>query len=149
MKNLFFLISVFFLIAISASAQKKGTGKPKYKKAGIAKEDSTIYKDTEVEKIPHFPGGDDSLVKYISMHVIYPQQALDYNIQGKVYVQIVVEKSGKVTNVTILKGLRGADIGCHNEAIRVIKSLPDFTPAQLHGRKVRCYFTIPIYFKIR
>ena len=98
-----------------------------------------------VENMPEFPGGDLGLMKYIQKNVKYPPIAKEYNITGKVYVQFIVDKSGTVTNVKIV---RGVDKNLDAEALRVVKSLPKYKPGKQRGKPVRVMFTIPINFTL-
>jgi protein TonB len=98
-----------------------------------------------VENMPVFPGGDLGLMKYIQKHVKYPAIAKEYNITGKVYVSFIVDKSGSVTNVKIV---RGVDKNLDAEAVRVVKSLPKYKPGRQRGISVRVMFTIPINFTL-
>jgi len=98
-----------------------------------------------VENMPVFPGGDLGLMKYIQKNVRYPAIAKEYNITGKVYVSFIVDKQGKVTNVKIV---RGVDKNLDAEAVRVVKSLPKYTPGKQRGKAVRVMFTIPINFTL-
>jgi len=98
-----------------------------------------------VENMPEFPGGDLGLMKYIQRNVKYPPIAKEYNITGKVYVSFIVDKSGAVTNVKIV---RGVDKNLDAEALRVVKSLPKYKPGKQRGQAVRVMFTIPINFTL-
>jgi len=98
-----------------------------------------------VENMPIFPGGDLGLMKYIQKNVKYPAIAKEYNITGKVYVSFIVDKSGSVTNVKIV---RGVDKNLDAEAVRVVKSLPKYKPGKQRGKSVRVMFTIPINFTL-
>ena len=98
-----------------------------------------------VENMPQFPGGDFGLMKYIQKHVKYPAIAKEYNITGKVYVSFIVDRQGKVTNVKLV---RGVDKNLDAEAMRVVKSLPRYTPGRQRGKAVRVMFTIPINFTL-
>jgi protein TonB len=98
-----------------------------------------------VENMPIFPGGDLGLMKYIQKHVKYPAIAKEYNITGKVYVSFIVDKSGSVTNVKIV---RGVDKNLDAEAVIVVKSLPKYKPGKQRGKSVRVMFTIPINFTL-
>tara|TARA_B100001250_G_scaffold125539_2_gene106771 strand:+ start:27270 stop:27923 length:654 start_codon:yes stop_codon:yes gene_type:complete len=98
-----------------------------------------------VENMPEFPGGDLGLMKYIQKNVKYPPIAKEYNITGKVYVSFIVDKSGSVTNVKIV---RGVDKNLDAEALRVVKSLPKYKPGKQRGKPVRVMFTIPINFTL-
>ena len=98
-----------------------------------------------VDNMPEFPGGDLGIMRYIQRNVKYPQIAKDYNITGKVYVQFIVDKTGEVTNVKVV---RGVDKNLDAEAVRVIKSLPKYKPGKQNGKPVRVMFTIPINFTL-
>jgi protein TonB len=98
-----------------------------------------------VENMPIFPGGDLGLMKYIQKHVKYPAIAKEYNITGKVYVSFIIDKSGSVTKVKIV---RGVDKNLDAEAVRVVKSLPKYKPGKQRGKPVRVMFTIPINFTL-
>ena len=98
-----------------------------------------------VENMPEFPGGDLGLMKYIQKNVKYPPIAKEYNITGKVYIQFIVDKSGSVTNVKVV---RGVDKNLDAEAVRVVKSLPKYKPGKQRGQNVRVMFTISINFTL-
>ena len=98
-----------------------------------------------VENMPEFPGGNLGLMKYIQKTLIYPPAAKEYNITGKVYVNFIVDKTGSVTNVKII---RGVDKNLDAEAVRVIKSLPKYLPGRQKGKAVNVMFTIPIKFTL-
>ena len=98
-----------------------------------------------VENMPEFPGGDLGLMKYIAANVKYPPIAKEYNITGKVYVSFIVEKSGYVSNVKVV---RGVDKNLDAEAVRVVSSLPQYKPGKQRGKPVRVMFTIPINFTL-
>ena len=101
---------------------------------------------TAVEQMPAFPGGDAELMKYLSSHINYPPMAMENNIQGRVIVQFVVTKTGKVGEVKVV---RGVDRDLDNEAVRVVKSLPDFIPGKMNGQAVNVWYTLPVTFKLQ
>ena len=101
---------------------------------------------TAVEQMPAFPGGDAELMKYLSSHINYPPMAMENNIQGRVIVQFVVTKTGKVGEVRVV---RGVDRDLDNEAVRVVKSLPDFIPGKMNGQAVNVWYTLPVTFKLQ
>lgn len=109
----------------------------------IEEDDEEIF--MVVENMPEFPGGDLGLMKYIQKNVKYPPIAKEYNITGKVYISFVVDKSGSVTNVKVV---RGVDKNLDAEAVRVIKSLPKYKPGKQRGKAVRVMFTVPINFTL-
>jgi protein TonB len=101
---------------------------------------------TAVEQMPQFPGGEGELLKYISTHIKYPTMAAENNIQGRVVVNFVVQKDGKVGEVVVL---RGTDPDLDKEAVRVVKTLPNFIPGKMNGQAVSVWYTLPINFKLQ
>jgi len=99
-----------------------------------------------VEQMPQFPGGDAALMKYLSSHIKYPEMAAENNVQGKVIVQFVVEKDGHVGEVKVA---RSVDKDLDREAMRVVKTLPKFTPGRQNGQAVRVWYTLPVQFKLQ
>lgn len=100
-----------------------------------------------VDKMPEFPGGQQGLIKYLSENVKYPAIAQENGIQGRVIVQFVVGKDGSITNVDIAKS--GGDASLDKEAIRVIKSMPNWKPGQQRGKAVRVKYTVPVNFRLQ
>jgi TonB family protein len=101
---------------------------------------------TVIEKMPIYPGGEAALLNFICRNLKYPLAAQVKGIQGKVILRFVVLKSGKVSNVEVLRSLYPA---CDNEAIRVIQMLEGWIPGEQKGEKVSVYYTLPITFKLQ
>lgn len=101
---------------------------------------------TVVENDPEFPGGMEALYKYLAQNMKYPQLARDNGITGKVYVTFVVEKDGSIANPKVLRDIGG---GCGQEAIRVVKSMPKWTPGKQRGKPVRVQFNLPVNFSLK
>ena len=99
-----------------------------------------------VEKMPEFPGGQKELMKYFSENIKYPIIAQENGIQGRVIVQFTVRKDGSIDDVQVV---RSADPSLDKEAIRLIKSMPKWTPGQQRGKAVHCKFTVPVVFKLQ
>ncbi len=99
-----------------------------------------------VEQMPQFPGGEVALMKYLQSHINYPPMAAENNIQGRVVVQFVVDKTGRVGEVKVI---RNVDKDLDREAARVCKSLPKFTPGRQNGRAVAVWYTLPVTFKLQ
>ena len=99
-----------------------------------------------VEHPAEFPGGERALYKYISDHVKYPVIAQENGIQGKVYVNFIVDENGNAINVTVPRSI---DASLDAEALRVIKSLPQFRPARQGGKAVKVYYTAVINFQLQ
>ena len=99
-----------------------------------------------VEQMPQFPGGEAALMKYLQSHIQYPAMAAENNVQGRVVVQFVVDKTGKVGEVKVV---RSVDKDLDKEAVRVCKSLPKFTPGRQNGQAVSVWYTLPVTFKLQ
>lgn len=95
---------------------------------------------------PEFPGGSIALRDFISSNLQYPAQAQREKIQGKVYVNFIVNKDGSITSVTIA---RGVYYSLDEEAIRVVGNMPKWTPGIKDGKPVRVSFTVPINFMLQ
>ena len=99
-----------------------------------------------VEQQPMFPGGPAALMKYLSEHTKYPVVAQENGVQGRVTVQFVVEKDGSISDVHVL---RGVDPSLDKEAVRVVKSLPRWTPGKQNGITVRVNYRVPVLFRLQ
>jgi protein TonB len=100
---------------------------------------------TIVEEMPAYPGGDAKLYEYLGKNIKYPQIARESGIQGRVFVNFVVEPDGSVSNVKVMRGIGG---GCDEEAVRVIKTMPKWKPGKQRGKAVRVSYQIPVVFKL-
>ena len=98
-----------------------------------------------VEEMPVFPGGDSTLIKFISSNIQYPKNAKEKNIQGRVILKFCVTYEGKITKVGVLKGVNQE---LDFEAIRVIKMLPQWQPGMQGGKPVNVWFSVPVTFKL-
>ena len=104
-----------------------------------------VFERYSIQENPKFQDGDASLIRYIAEHTRYPAEAQEQNIQGTVYIRFVVKKTGEIGETIIL---RGADPLLDNEALRVIKTLPAWTPGKNNGNPVNVWFIIPVKFKL-
>lgn len=98
------------------------------------------------DKMPEFPGGTSALMKYLQRQVRYPAMPQELGIQGRVYVQFVVNKKGEIVDVKIMKGV---DRYLDEEALRVVKNMPPWKPGEQSGKAVNVSFQLPINFKLR
>jgi periplasmic protein TonB len=98
-----------------------------------------------VEQQPEFIGGVKAMYKFISQNLIYPKQASNSGVSGKVILKFIVERDGSVTNIEILKGI---GFGCDESAINALKLMPNWNPGKQNGTAVRVYYTIPINFQL-
>jgi len=99
-----------------------------------------------VEEMPKFPGGDPELMKFINSNIIYPEAAKSENIQGRVILRFAVMADGNVDNVQVLKKV---DPSLDEEAVRVVKSLPRWTPGRQGGKQVNVWYSVPITFALK
>lgn len=99
-----------------------------------------------VEQKPEFPGGEAALLKYLSDNIRYPKNAHDNKIEGRVVISFVIQKDGTIGETKIL---RSVDPELDAEALRVVRSLPAFTPGKMNGKAVAVWYTIPITFKLK
>ena len=96
-----------------------------------------------VEDMPKFPG---NVQQWISKNIKYPMIAQENNIQGRVFVQFVIERDGSVTDVKVA---RSVDPSLDKEAIRVVKAMPKWTPGTQRNKPVRVSYTVPINFQLQ
>ena len=109
-----------------------------------ATDDSEVYTGA-VEVLPEYPGGTAAMFEFIQKNVKYPESAKEKGIEGKVYVQFVVEKDGSLSSFQVLRGV-SEDIDA--EAIRVLKSMPKWKPGMQDGEPVRVQYTMPFKFQL-
>jgi protein TonB len=108
-------------------------------------EDKGDYVFTVVEQNPEFPGGTAALMKYLNDNINYPPIASENGIKGKVTLKFVVDKTGAISQVEILKGV---DPSLDKEATRVVKSMPKWIPGKQNGKAVNVWFTLPVTFTL-
>lgn len=107
------------------------------------KKNNMVYDVVEV--MPQYPGGQIAMLKYIMKNIKYPKQIMEEGIQGRVTVSFIVEKDGRVSNVRLLRSVQPS---LDKEAIRVVKSMPKWTPGKQNGKPVRVRFNLPVMFKL-
>ncbi len=101
---------------------------------------------TVVEAMPEFPGGMGALMKYLAENIKYPSLAKESGIQGRVFINFVVEPDGSISNVKVLRGIGG---GCDEEAVRVVESMPKWKPGMQRGKPVRVSYNLPVKFTLQ
>ena len=107
------------------------------------KSGSVVY--SSAETMPEFPGGMKGFQQYLSKNLEYPAKAKKAKLEGVVVVQFVVEKDGSITDPKIM---RHFELSMDSAAWRLIKNMPNWTPASDFGTKVRCKYSLPVAFKI-
>ena len=132
--------------------------------------DDKIFEKPEV--LPQFPGGEAELYGWLARNVKYPSEAIEYGVQGRIFVQFVVEKDGNISDIKISKVSDGRAIvvvakakddspeelnkeneekglkALQDESIRLVKAMPKWKPGTNKGKPVRCYFHLPINFRL-
>lgn len=98
-----------------------------------------------VEVMPQYPGGQIAMLKYFMENIKYPEQAMKKGIQGRVAVSFIVEKDGSISDV---KPVLSVHPLLNKEAVRVVKSMPKWTPGKQNGKPVRVRFNLPVMFKL-
>jgi protein TonB len=98
-----------------------------------------------VEEMPEYPGGNNALLKYVGENIMYPSDARNNNIEGKVILKFVVNADGSVDRIEIIRSI---DPSLDEEAIRVVKTLQRFRPGKQGGVPVPVWFALPVVFKI-
>ncbi len=98
-----------------------------------------------VEVLPEFPGGVEAMYKWLAEHLKYPAEAAKKKVQGRVFVQFVVEKDGTITQAEVK---RSPNDLLSEEALRVVKLMPKWTPGKVGGKPVRSVFNLPVIFRL-
>jgi Ca-activated chloride channel family protein len=104
-----------------------------------------VFECFQISEQPAFAGGDVALQQYISENLQYPKDAWENDIQGTVYIRFEVKASGEIGQIQVL---RSVDPSLDAEAVRIIKSLPKFSPGKQNGYTVSVWFVIPIKFNL-
>lgn len=98
-----------------------------------------------VEVMPQYPGGQIAMLKYIMENIKYPEQAMKEGIQGRVTVRFIVEKDGSISDVRPVLSVHPL---LNKEAVRVVESMPKWSPGKQNGKPVRVRFNVPVMFKL-
>ena len=99
-----------------------------------------------VEQMPSFPGGPQALLDYLSEHINYPEGYEETCVQGRVVITFVVEKDGSLSDITVLKSLEKA---FDEEALRAVKSMPNWIPGMQDGEPIRVKYAVPVNFRLK
>ena len=109
----------------------------------IPNPDDQILEFTDIE--PQFPGGEKAMMKFIQDNIQYPAIDREEGNQGKVYVEFIVEKDGSLTGIKVL---RGVSAGIDKEAMRIVRKMPNWKPAEAGGKVVRSISRLPFTFRL-
>ena len=126
------VLAILLMVNTNAMAQNKKAASNK------------VYEKAEV--MPEYPGGDQAMMNFVAKNVVYPQEARDKEISGRVMVGFIVEKDGSISDVKVVKSIGG---GCDEEAVRVVKAMPKWKPGKEKGKPVRVSYMMPFTFKLQ
>ncbi len=132
------------------AGEKQRTNMVVVLEAPVPRMDELAQKGTDhvyqvVDEMPQFPGGNRAMMTYIGQNIKYPAEAVAKGIEGRVVVQFVVNKEGDLQDIKVMKSI---DPLLDQEAIRVISSMPKWTPGKLKGEAVNIQYTMPLQFNI-
>lgn len=108
-----------------------------------AEEEPEIF--VVVEQMPEFPGGEEAMHRFVYTELKYPKAAMREAIEGLTVIRFVVDIDGKVINPEIMRDIGG---DCGQEALRIVKAMPTWTPGKQRGRAVQVYYNLPIRFAL-
>ena len=110
--------------------------------------DTTSVKEVFIasDQMPQFPGGEAALMKYLQENVVYPPEAVNNKIQGRVVIQLLIDPQGYVSEIKVARSVHPL---LDEEAVRVVKTLPRFSPARFDGKAVSVWYTLPVTFKLK
>lgn len=133
MKMKFTLFLLLIIMAMPLSAQTEG-----------GTDNEPVYNMAMMQQQPKFPGGTSEMYKWLGNNIKYPEEAKKEGVSGKVIVDFVITKTGKTDKVRVVRGLHPA---LDQEAVRVIKAMPAWTPGKQNGQPVNVSYTLPITFR--
>ncbi len=128
-----FLILILICVAQNTFSQSKNT------KTNIPDDENTLYNTAGIDVQPEFPGGLAQFQKFLNTNFIPPQD--NPKIKGKVYATFIIEKDGSLSDIKIIRDL---GYGTKEEATRVLKLSPKWTPGKHQGKDIRTLFSTPI-----
>lgn len=144
-KPFFFRALILGAIVLPTFLFSQTTSIPKAGSNGAPSNEASL---TVVDEDAVFRGGLPAMYAFIQNEFVYPEFALENDIEGRVFVRFVVERSGKISNIEILSGINGC-VECDEEVIRVISIMPKWIPAKVNGKKVRTYIVLPFNFALQ
>ena len=130
-----------FLMAIAACMMTLGA-QAQVQKGNTAPQDVFDV----VEEMPQYPGGMQAMLSFLQENITYPKDAQEKKISGRVLVTVVVEKDGSISNVETVKSVFPS---LDEEAVRIVKAMPNWKPGKQNGKVVRVKYTLPISFSLK
>lgn len=151
------LLLPFLLLASSLIAQEQPPPPPRSEPIEVTAEpgddavpvvtDAPQEPLTVAEQMPEFPGGQQAMMAYMVKHMRYPQDCIESEIEGKVFMGFVVGGDGLITDVKVMRGVPACP-AMDKEAARVVQSMPNWTPGRQNGRPVAVRMVVPVVFKL-
>lgn len=114
-----------------------------YRRTVTYQDGEAIYDIKSIDLAPEYPGGNDEMNAFISKNIQFPIEAAKNGIKGKVVAKFVIDRKGKVKNLEIIQSVHEL---LDQEALRVIRLMPKWTPGEQNGKKVNVMFSLPINF---
>ena len=108
-------------------------------------QEETVYTVNEVNEAPTYYGGADAMAQFVSDHLKYPEAALKEEKEGRIWVEAIIDKEGTIKEVRVSRGM---GLGCDEEALRIVKSMPRWRPGKVNNMPVRVKVNIPVLFKL-
>ncbi|MFN8713371.1 MAG: energy transducer TonB [Bacteroidota bacterium] len=143
-KTLLLLLPIYLLLA---SFMQSDTPCSKLQENNILQQQGdSIYLPATVDSLPVFPGGDNAIASYLQSNIVYPPKAKADTISGTVYVSYVIWSDGSVGRVYVK---RSAHELLDREAVRLVKAMPNWKPAEINNVPVACEMIFPIRFVLR
>ena len=139
----FILVGLVTGIAVASAIHPNGIVRRAIEHVFGIPEDTTIYNNVEV--MPSYPGDMTECYMFLARHMHYPEEAAEKGIEGRVLIRFVVEKDGRLTNFEVIET---PDPLLSDEALRVLKQMPQWIPAKNKGKDVRCRYSMPIQFRL-
>jgi TonB family protein len=142
--RLYLLLAGAIAVHAPAVAQDPNVPPPPASQGTASGTADTVH---HVQEMPAFPRGEKAYARFIKRNVRYPKEAYKKDLQGKVYVEFTIDTTGQVTDVEVRRGVPGAPM-LDEEAVRVIKSMPRWTPGRSDGKPVKVRFVQKISFTL-
>ena len=140
---MFILVGLVTGIAVASAIHPNGVVRGAIEHVLGIPEDTTIYNNVEV--MPSYPGDMTECYMFVARQMHYPEEAEEKGIEGRVLIRFVVEKDGRLTNFEVIET---PDPLLSDEALRVLKQMPQWIPAKNKGKDVRCRYSMPILFRL-
>ena len=145
MKKLFLLLLFIPIVSFGQEIQKQNKTFDKLKQTHLNLDDVPMFRSCKnVFKSQRRECFQNKMTKHIRKHFYYPKYAFNRGIQGRVFVQFIIEKDGSISEIKT----RGADKSLEKAALKIIKKLPKLIPGKANGKPVRVPYSIPITWQL-